>query len=158
MVCAVCEENIQFPCLFFYILIYVFSLLPTAPILLLVDAMWVKIAIAVLFFFVLPVRCFFSATRTRLYRVGNVAPESSRTRLWGDVLITNLETKQTTTLAAGSPMSLGCVRTGLRLSFQCKQGTCQSCEFLLDGKITRACITKVPDKKSITVKSKPLKR
>jgi len=76
--------------------------------------------------------------------------------LWGDVLVTNQDTKQTTTLPAGSPVSLGCVRTGLRLSYQCKKGDCASCEFLLDGKVVRACITKIPDKRSVTVKAKPL--
>ena len=80
------------------------------------------------------------------------------TRLFGDVLVTNLDTKETTTLPAGSPVSLACVRTNLRLSFQCKKGDCGSCEFLLDGKVTRSCITKVPDKKSITVAKKPIKR
>jgi len=77
--------------------------------------------------------------------------------LQGDVTIINADTKQTTVLPSGSPMSLGCTRTGLRLSFQCKQGTCSSCEFLLDGKVTRSCITKIPDKKSITIKAKPKK-
>ena len=80
------------------------------------------------------------------------------TRLFGDVLVTNLDTKETATLPAGSPVSLACVRTNLRLSFQCKKGDCGSCEFLLDGKVTRSCITKVPDKKSITVAKKPIKR
>lgn len=77
--------------------------------------------------------------------------------LQGEVTIINADNKQTTILPSGSPMSLGCTRTGLRLSFQCKQGTCASCEFLLDGKITRSCITKVPEKKSITIKAKPKK-
>ena len=58
---------------------------------------------------------------------------------------------------SGSPLSLAAVRSGMRLSFQCKQGTCSSCETLLDGKRVRTCITKVPDKKSIILKkAKPL--
>lgn len=82
----------------------------------------------------------------------------SKTRLFGDVTITNADTKQTTVLAAGQPLSLGAVRTGLRLSFQCKQGSCGSCEMLLDGKVTRSCITKVPKNKTkITIGAKPKK-
>ena len=79
-------------------------------------------------------------------------------RLFGDVTIINADTKQTTVLPSGSPLSLGAVRTGLRLSFQCKQGTCQSCVMLIDGKVTRACITKVPSKASITIGAAPKKK
>ena len=35
---------------------------------------------------------------------------------------------------AGSPLSLAAVRTGLRLSFNCKAGHCESCIKYLDGK------------------------
>jgi succinate dehydrogenase/fumarate reductase-like Fe-S protein len=58
----------------------------------------------------------------------------------------NLDTKQTYEIEPGKPMSLAVVNTGLRLSFQCKKGDCGSCEFLLNGKKTRSCITKVPTK------------
>ena len=39
-----------------------------------------------------------------------------------DVKVTNQDNGETTTIASGSPLSLACVRTGMRLSFQCKQG------------------------------------
>lgn len=70
------------------------------------------------------------------------------------VEVTNAENFETTEIPPGSPLSLACLRTDLRLSFQCKQGTCGSCEVLLDGKVVRSCITKVPDKKAITVQKK----
>lgn len=61
------------------------------------------------------------------------------------------------TIQSGQPLSLACVRAGLRLSFQCKQGVCSSCEVMMDGKRVRTCITKVPEKSKITVtKAKPL--
>ena len=66
----------------------------------------------------------------------------------------NLDTGKEIEIMSGQPMSLAAVKTGLRLSFQCKAGTCGSCEFLLDGKVTRSCITKVPNKKSFTIKKK----
>ena len=66
----------------------------------------------------------------------------------------NLDTGKELEIMSGQPMSLAAVKTGLRLSFQCKAGTCGSCEFLLDGKVTRSCITKVPNKKSFTIKKK----
>ena len=70
------------------------------------------------------------------------------------VRIRNLDSGQEITIESGKPMSLACTRANLRLSFQCKQGTCQSCEFLLDGKKTRSCITKVPDKAVVTIQKK----
>ena len=58
-------------------------------------------------------------------------------------------------ISSGSPLSLAAARTELRLSFQCKQGTCSSCETFLDGKRVRTCITKVPDKPKISIKKAP---
>ena len=79
----------------------------------------------------------------------------SRTALYERLVkVRNLDTKEEITIESGKPMSLACTRANLRLSFQCKQGTCQSCEFLLDGKVTRSCITKVPEKASITIGKK----
>lgn len=77
--------------------------------------------------------------------------------LFGQVKVNNLDNGNSIEIPSGSPLSLACVRSDMRLSFQCKQGTCQSCEVLLDGKMVRTCITKVPDKKSITIKKKPKK-
>lgn len=71
------------------------------------------------------------------------------------VEVLNQDNNQKTTIASGSPLSLAAVRTGLRLSFQCKQGTCASCETLLDGKRVRTCITKVPEKTKINIKKAP---
>ncbi len=73
------------------------------------------------------------------------------------VKIGNVDNGKAIEIAAGSPLSLACVRTDLRLSFQCKQGTCGSCELLLDGKVVRSCITKVPDRNSVSVQKKPKK-
>ena len=69
-------------------------------------------------------------------------------------LAKNLDTDKEVEIEPGLPMSLAAIKTGLRLSFQCKSGNCGSCEFLLDGKVTRSCITKVPKKKSFTIKKK----
>ena len=69
-------------------------------------------------------------------------------------LAKNLDTGKEFEIDPGMPMSLAAVKTGLRLSFQCKSGNCGSCEFLLDGKVTRSCITKVPKKKSFTIMKK----
>ena len=71
-----------------------------------------------------------------------------------NVKVNNLDNKKSIEIESGAPLSLACVRTDLRLSFQCKQGHCLSCEVNLDGKIVRACQTKVPAKKSITIKKK----
>lgn len=71
------------------------------------------------------------------------------------VKITNLENQQTVELPPGSYLSLAAARSGLRLSFQCKQGSCGSCETLLDGKRVRTCMTKVPDKAKCTIKKAP---
>lgn len=71
-----------------------------------------------------------------------------------DVKVTNLDTKSTIVIESGKPLSLACTTAGLRLAFQCKIGSCQSCEMVLDGKIARACITKVPEKAAITIRKK----
>lgn len=71
--------------------------------------------------------------------------------------MSNLDNGNTIKINSGQPLSLACVRSGLRLSFNCKQGTCSSCEVMLDGKRVRTCVTKVPEKTKITVKkAKPL--
>ena len=66
----------------------------------------------------------------------------------------NVDTGKEYEIEPGKPVSLACVNTGLRLSFQCKSGNCGSCEFMLDGKIVRSCVTKVPNKKSFKIKKK----
>jgi ferredoxin len=75
-----------------------------------------------------------------------------------DVSVSNLDNGQTITIPSGSPLSLAAVRSGLRLSFQCKQGVCSSCETMLDGQRVRTCITKVPEKAKITIKKAPKQR
>lgn len=72
-----------------------------------------------------------------------------------EVTVINEDTKTSIQIAVGSPLSLAAVRSGIRLSFQCKQGSCSSCETFLNGKRTRTCITKVPDMKKITLKKAP---
>lgn len=69
-----------------------------------------------------------------------------------DVTVNNLDTNESITIKEGSPLSLAAVRSNIRLSFQCKQGVCQSCEVLLNGQVVRACITKVPSMSKITLK------
>jgi len=78
------------------------------------------------------------------------------TKLFGEVEVKNLDNGQAVMIESGSPLSLACVRSGMRLSFQCKAGTCSSCEVMLDGKRVRTCITKVGNKKSTVKKAKPL--
>lgn len=78
------------------------------------------------------------------------------TKLFGEVEVKNLDNGQAVMIESGSPLSLACVRSGMRLSFQCKAGTCSSCEVMLDGKRVRTCITKVGSKKSTVKKAKPL--
>eukprot|EP01041_Mallomonas_annulata_P001368 gene1368-2641_t len=75
-----------------------------------------------------------------------------------DVTVINLDNQETIAIPAGSPLSLAAVRSGMRLSFQCKQGSCSSCETMLDGKRVRTCITKVPEKNKITIAKAPSKR
>ncbi len=81
-----------------------------------------------------------------------------RSLLMKDVSVTNLDNKQTIEIPSGSPLSLAAVRSGMRLSFQCKQGTCSSCETILDGQRVRTCITKVPEKNKITIAKASQKR
>eukprot|EP01036_Dinobryon_divergens_P045033 gene45033-60124_t len=38
-----------------------------------------------------------------------------------DVTVINLDNQETIAIPAGSPLSLAAVRSGMRLSFQCKQ-------------------------------------
>jgi ferredoxin len=86
-----------------------------------------------------------------------VSPSTALFATPKEVIVQNLDTKQEVSIPAGSPLSLAAVRSGTRLSFQCKQGVCSSCETMLDGKRVRTCITKVPEKKKITLKkAKPL--
>lgn len=50
-----------------------------------------------------------------------------------DVTVKNLDNNKEIVIAAGQPLSLAAVRSDMRLSFQCKQGTCQSCQVFLNG-------------------------
>jgi len=61
----------------------------------------------------------------------------SRTLVAGsgkEVTVLNEDNGKSITIPAGSPLSLACVRTEMRLSFQCKAGSCGSCVSMLDGK------------------------
>lgn len=75
-----------------------------------------------------------------------------------EVTVLNLDNSQSTSIAPGQPLSLAAVRTGMRLSFQCKQGVCSSCETMLNGEKVRTCITKVPDMNKVTIKKAPKTR
>jgi len=72
-----------------------------------------------------------------------------------EVTVNNLDNNQSIKIPPGSPLSLAAVRSGMRLSFQCKQGVCSSCETLLNGTKVRTCVTKVPDVAKITIKKAP---
>lgn len=63
-----------------------------------------------------------------------------------------MDNNEQITIASGSPLSLAAVRSGMRLSFQCKAGHCASCEMLLNGEKVRTCMTKVPEKAKISIK------
>lgn len=52
-----------------------------------------------------------------------------------DVTVKNLDNNKEIIIASGQPLSLAAVRSDMRLSFQCKQGTCQSCQVYLNGNI-----------------------
>ena len=62
-------------------------------------------------------------------------------RLNALVQVNNLDNKKTIEIESGSPLSLACVRSDMRLSFQCKQGHCLSCELIMNGQKVRACQT-----------------
>ena len=82
-------------------------------------------------------------------------PRKSHTFLSAkEVAVTNQDNGQTIIIEAGLPLSLAAVRSGMRLSFQCKQGVCKSCTTILDGKEVDTCRTKVPEKAKITLKKK----
>lgn len=68
------------------------------------------------------------------------------------VKVMNVDDNTDTEIDAGSPLSLAAVRTGLRLSFNCKAGHCESCIMYLDGKKVLTCQTKVPNKKVVKIK------
>lgn len=70
------------------------------------------------------------------------------------VKVTNADNGQMIEIEAGAPLSLAAARSGMKLSFQCKQGTCKSCTTLLDGVKVDTCMTKVPNKASIQIKKK----
>jgi len=53
--------------------------------------------------------------------------------LMRDVTVKNLDNGKEIIIASGQPLSLAAVRSDMRLSFQCKQGTCQSCQVFLNG-------------------------
>lgn len=92
------------------------------------------------------------AAMTQGLRVWSNSRTNSVSRL--DAKAINLDTGKEYEIEPGRPMSLACVNTGLRLSFQCKAGNCGSCEFILDGKKVRSCVTKVPNKKEFKIKKK----
>ena len=92
------------------------------------------------------------AAMTQGLRVWSNSRAKSVSRL--DAKAINLDTGKEYEIEPGRPMSLACVNTGLRLSFQCKAGNCGSCEFILDGKKVRSCVTKVPNKKEFKIKKK----
>ena len=69
-----------------------------------------------------------------------------------EVKVTNLDNGNIVEIPSGSPLSLAAVRSGMRLSFQCKAGTCGSCVCFLDGKKVYTCQTKVPEKSNIKIK------
>ena len=92
------------------------------------------------------------AAMTQGLRVWSNSRANSGSRL--DAKAINLDTGKEYEIEPGRPMSLACVNTGLRLSFQCKAGNCGSCEFILDGKKVRSCVTKVPNKKEFKIKKK----
>jgi len=68
-----------------------------------------------------------------------------------EVSVTNTDNGNQIKISAGSPLSLAAVRSGMRLSFQCKAGTCGSCVTKLVGKTVFTCQTVVPDKASIRI-------
>jgi ferredoxin len=70
------------------------------------------------------------------------------------VTVKNLDNNETIEIDAGSPLSLAASKSGMKLSFQCKQGTCKSCTTILDGKAVDTCMTKVPEKAKIEIKKK----
>lgn len=94
----------------------------------------------------LSVHCYTLRTRIRCYTL-----RSRSQALKALVKVTNTDANKTIEIEAGQPLSLACVRSDLRLSFQCKQGHCLSCEVMMSNKKVRACQTKVPATKSITV-------
>jgi ferredoxin len=71
-----------------------------------------------------------------------------------EVTVTNLDNGVSIQIEAGAPLSLAATRSGMRLSFQCKAGTCKSCTTILDGQQVDTCRTKVPDKAKVTLKKK----
>ena len=83
------------------------------------------------------------------------SPSRSTALFATEVTVTNLDNGQTIKIEAGAPLSLAAYRSGMRLSFQCKQGTCKSCTPLLDGKAVDTCRTKVPEKSKVTLQKKP---
>lgn len=62
------------------------------------------------------------------------------------------------TVPVGSPLSLAAYKAGAQITYQCKAGTCASCEVKLGGKNVRTCQTTVEKPwfgDSVTVTAKP---
>lgn len=51
----------------------------------------------------------------------------------------------------GTKLSLAAYRAGVSIAFNCKLGTCSTCEVLMNGRKVRTCVTNVPPKGTVTV-------
>lgn len=81
----------------------------------------------------------------------------SRPALMGDVVV-KFPGGRSATVPEGSPLSLAAYQAGAQITYQCKAGTCASCEVICGFGPVRTCQTKVKKPlfgNSITVKSKP---
>ena len=62
------------------------------------------------------------------------------------------------TVPSGSPLSLAAYKAGAQITYQCKAGTCASCEVKVGGSPVRACQAKVKAPfwgDTVTVSAKP---
>jgi len=51
----------------------------------------------------------------------------------------------------GAKLSLAAYRAGVSIAFNCKMGTCATCEVKMNGRKVRTCVTNVPARGSVTV-------
>ena len=77
--------------------------------------------------------------------------------LMADVTV-NFPGGRSATVPEGSPLSLAAYKAGAQITYQCKAGTCASCEVICGFGPVRTCQTTVKKPifgSSITVKAKP---
>ena len=59
--------------------------------------------------------------------------------------------KKTSTVVPGQKLKDIARATGIKIRYDCNEGTCKTCEAKIDGRVTKVCVAKAPAK-DVTIK------